>query len=133
MNPDSALSSSSVVRLAAGDLRLEARADLGGSIAGLWLEELPVLRSTEADALASARLSACFPLAPYSNRLGFRRFRWHGEEHTTAPNFEGSPHSLHGVAWLREWHLGTELFPPVNPSGMPVGRVGSEVAASLGV
>ena len=104
MNLDSALSSS-VLRLKAGDLRLEARPDLGGSIAGLWLDDLPVLRSTEADALPSARLSGCFPLAPYSNRLGFRRFRWHGEEHTTAPNFEGSPHSLHGVAWLREWHL----------------------------
>jgi aldose 1-epimerase len=62
-----------------------------------------VLRSTEAPALASSRLSGCYPLAPYSNRLGFRRFRWLGQEHTTQPNFDDNPHSVHGVAWQRPW------------------------------
>ena len=46
-----------------------------------------------------------FPLVPYSNRLGYRRFRWKGEEHTTQPNFDDSPHSLHGVGWMRAWEL----------------------------
>jgi len=27
-------------------------------------------------------------MAPYSNRIGYRHFRWHGRDHTTAPNFE---------------------------------------------
>ena len=35
--------------------------------------------------------------------------------------------------WLREWHLSPDLFPPVNPSGTPVGGVRSEVAVSLGL
>ena len=70
--------SSSPVELRAGDLRLALRPDLGGSIAGLWLGDLPVLRSGEPAALASSRLSGCYPLAPYSNRLGYRRFRWLG-------------------------------------------------------
>jgi aldose 1-epimerase len=66
---------------------------------------LPVLRSTEPTALTSSRLSGCYPLAPYSNRLGFRRFRWQGQDHTTQPNFDDSPHSLHGVAWKRPWQV----------------------------
>jgi aldose 1-epimerase len=94
------------LELRAGELRLALRPDLGGSIAGLWLDELPVLRSVEPAALTAPRAGACFPLAPYSNRLGYRRLRWQGRDHTTAPNFEpGYPHSLHGSAWLKPWQV----------------------------
>ncbi|MDH5340663.1 MAG: aldose 1-epimerase [Rubrivivax sp.] len=93
------------VELQAGALRLALRPDLGGSLAGLWHDTLPVLRSTEPAELARARLSGCFPLLPYSNRLGYRRFRWLGEDYQTQPNFDDSPHSLHGVGWMRPWQL----------------------------
>ena len=95
----------SPLELRAGDLRLALRPDLGGAIAGLWSGTLPVMRSTEPADLESARLSGCYPLAPYSNRLGYRRFRWAGQDHTTRPNFDANPHSLHGVAWLRAWEV----------------------------
>lgn len=105
--------STTPLELRAGDLRLAVRPDLGGAIAGLWLGDLPVLRSTESAALASSRMSGCYPLAPYSNRLGYRRFRWLGHDHTTAPNFDDNPHSVHGVAWQRPWDVvasaGTEV------------------------
>ena len=91
--------------LHAGALRLAVRPDLGGCIAGLWHRDLPVLRSTEPMALASARLSGCYPLVPYSNRLAYRRFRWKGADYSTAPNFDDSPHSLHGVGWMRPWDI----------------------------
>jgi aldose 1-epimerase len=91
------------LELRAGELRLALRPDLGASIAGLWCGDLPVLRSTEAVDLERARLSGCFPLVPYSNRLGQRRFRWNGVDHTTRPNFDDSPHSVHGMAWQRAW------------------------------
>lgn len=91
------------LELRAGALRLALRPDLGGCIAGLWRDELPVLRSTEAAALTASRASGCYPLVPYSNRLGYRRFKWLGKEHTTAANFDDSPHSVHGVAWQRAW------------------------------
>ncbi len=93
------------LQLRAGDLRLALRPDLGGSMAGLWHGSLPVLRSSEAANLASARASGCYPLVPYSNRLGYRRFRWLGQDHTTAANFDDSLHSLHGVAWQRAWSV----------------------------
>ena len=88
-----------------GRLRLVLCPALGGAIAGLWLDDLPVLRSSEALTLASARAAACYPLVPYSNRLGYRRFRWGGQDHTTRPNFDDNPHSLHGVAWQRPWDI----------------------------
>ena len=93
------------LELRAAELRLALRPDLGGAIAGLWLGDTPVLRSTEAADLATSRLSGCFPLVPYSNRLGYRRFRWMGHDHTTQPNFDDNPHSVHGVAWQRPWNV----------------------------
>jgi aldose 1-epimerase len=95
------------LELTAGHLRLALRPDLGGSIAGLWLGAQPVLRSTEPAALGSARASGCFPLLPYSNRLGYRRFDWKGRAYTTTANFgDDYPHSVHGVAWLQPWAVG---------------------------
>jgi aldose 1-epimerase len=91
--------------LRAGALRLALRPDLGGCIAGFWHRDLAVLRSTEPALLTASRPSASFPLVPYSNRLGYRKFRWKGQEHTTQPNFGDNPHSLHGVGWLRPWEI----------------------------
>lgn len=91
--------------LHAGALRLALRPDLGGCIAGLWHRETPILRSTEPDALVSSRASGCYPLVPYSNRLAYRKFRWKGHDYSTQPNFDDSPHSLHGVGWKRPWEI----------------------------
>ncbi|HEX7441773.1 MAG TPA: aldose 1-epimerase [Caldimonas sp.] len=99
------MTATSSFELHAGALRLALRPDLGGSIAGLWHRDTPILRSVEPAALGGARQSGCYPLVPYSNRLGFRHFRWKGSEYTTAANFEGSPHSLHGVGWMRPWEI----------------------------
>lgn len=93
------------LELRAGDLRLALCPGLGGSIAGLWLGDTAVLRSTEPAELSGARLSGCYPLVPYSNRLGYRRFRWQGQDYTTLPNFDDNPHSVHGVAWQRAWNV----------------------------
>jgi len=64
-----------------------------------------VLRSTEPAALADSRGAAMYPLLPYSNRLGYRRFRWRGHDYSTAANVADSPHSLHGIGWQRPWRL----------------------------
>ena len=91
--------------LHAGALRLALRPDLGGCIAGLWHRDTPILRGVEPTALATSRASGSYPLVPYSNRLGYRHFRWKGHEYTTQPNFEDNPHSVHGVGWLRSWEI----------------------------
>ena len=98
-------STSHSLELHAGALRLALRSDLGGVISGLWHDQTPVLRSTEPADLLQPRTSASYPLVPYSNRIGHRRFRWKGHEYATAPNFGDNPHSVHGVAWLRSWEV----------------------------
>ena len=89
--------------LRAGPLRLALRPDLGGCIAGLWRDGLPVLRSVEPPDVIEPRQAGSFPLVPYSNRLGYRRLRWQGVDYTTRANFPDNPHSLHGVGWQRPW------------------------------
>ena len=91
--------------LHAGALRLALRPDLGGCVAGLWHRDTPVLHSAEPGTLTSSRPSGGFPLVPYSNRLGYRRFRWKGHDHTTRPNFGDHPHSVHGIGWQRPWEI----------------------------
>jgi len=91
--------------LHAGALRLALRPDLGGSIAGLWHRDTPILRGVEPTALTGPRRAGAFPMVPYSNRLGYRHFRWKGHEYTTQANFDDEPHSLHGVGWQRPWEV----------------------------
>ena len=89
--------------LQCGALRAELRPDLGASLAGLWWNGEPLLRSTPAEQLEGPRQSAGFALLPYSNRIGHCRFDWQGQTHRTRPNFGDHPHSLHGVGWQRAW------------------------------
>ena len=93
----------SPVDIRSGALRLSLRPDIGGSVAGLWHGDLPVWRSADPLTLAQPREGANFPLVPYSGRIGYRRFRWQGRDHTTLANFGDNPHSLHGVGWHRPW------------------------------
>jgi aldose 1-epimerase len=93
------------VQLQQGALRLALRPDIGGAIAGLWIDGLPVLRSCEPQDLAGVRASGCFALVPYSNRIGQRQFGWLGRRYTLASNTADEPHNLHGVGWLNAWQV----------------------------
>ena len=91
--------------LQAGAMRLALRPDLGACTAGLWLDELPILRSCAAQSLESVRLSGCFPLIPFSNRIARAQLDWQGTSHPLVRNFSGEDHSIHGIGWLRPWDV----------------------------
>jgi aldose 1-epimerase len=97
----------SVIELRLGPMRAALRPDLGASIAGLWFDGVPVLRSADDPAaLQSPREAGCFPLAPYSNRIGWRRFTWQGRTHELAADSgNDEPHALHGSAWRAPWRV----------------------------
>jgi aldose 1-epimerase len=99
------MTTTQAVEIRQGALRLALRPDIGGSVAGLWLDDLPVLRSVDPATLTSARDSASYPLVPYSNRIGERQFQWRNRNYTTAPNWPTEPHSLHGVGWMNPWQV----------------------------
>ena len=92
-----------MIELQAGRLRCELHPDLGGCIAGLWLDGQPVLRSTPAKDLASSRLSGCYPLVPFSNRIAHASLVWQGTDHPLVRNNGDEPHAIHGVGWQRPW------------------------------
>ncbi|MGZ2412531.1 aldose 1-epimerase [Sphingomonas sp. F9_3S_D5_B_2] len=96
--------------LRAGNLRLDLRPDLGGSIAGLhWMEggtERPILRQSP-EPLDKVLEAASFPLVPYVNRIRGGFFRFRGREVRLAPNMAGDPSPLHGQGWLNAWQIGS--------------------------
>jgi len=94
-----------MVRLQSGALACEVAPHLGGSIAGLWLDGVPVLRSTPAAQLASARQAGCYPLVPFSNRIGEASLQWQGTQHPLVRSNAGEPHAIHGVGWQRPWEV----------------------------
>lgn len=109
---------SAVRELRCGDMRVQVLPALGASLAGWWLGQEALLRCTPAAALDSPLHSACFPLLPYSNRLGHCRFDWQGQTYTTRPNFGSSAHSLHGVGWLRSWDCLDDESTPTAPASL---------------
>lgn len=94
-----------MIELRAGRLRCELNPGLGGCIAGFWLDDDPVLRSTPAAQLNSARLSGGYPLVPFSNRIGHASLVWQGTQHPLIRNNGDEPHAIHGVGWQREWSV----------------------------
>lgn len=52
--------------------------------------------------------AACFPLAPYCNRIRGGSFTFRGRQVRLAPNMAGDPSPLHGQGWLGEWRVDSE-------------------------
>ncbi len=46
---------------------------------------------------------ACYPLVPWSNRIGRGRFDFAGRTWRIAPNYPGEPYPIHGEGWLLPW------------------------------
>ncbi len=93
------------ITLSSGGLRCEIKPELGGCIAGLWLEGIPVLRSTPARELVSVRLAGSYPLVPFSNRVGHATLKWQGTSHPLVQNNGPEPHAIHGLGWQRPWQV----------------------------
>jgi len=95
------------LHLAAGSARITLAPALGGSIVEFSFAGRPILRPTVDAAIADSnvRLTSCYPLVPYSNRIRDARLSFDGKMFALARNFGDSPHSIHGVGWQRPWHV----------------------------
>mgnify|MGYP005805969379 CR=1 FL=1 len=94
-----------MVQLRSGALVCELQPRLGGCIAGLWLDGVPVLRSTRAAELNSVRAAGSYPLVPFSNRIAQATLLWQGTQHPLVRNDGAEPHAIHGVGWQRPWQV----------------------------
>lgn len=93
-----------MIRLHADEWQAELRPGVGGAIAALRHGGRDVLRPMP-PASDDPLQAACFPLAPYCNRIRAGRFRFAGREVVMPPNFAPEPHSLHGLSWQRSWQM----------------------------
>src|SRR5437764_10401829 len=100
------MTANGMIKLQAGNLRLELNASIGGSISAFeWIGEnasTPILRKCHTP-LEKVLDAACFPLVPYVNRIRGGRFAFRGREVRIAPNMAGDPSPLHGQGWLNPW------------------------------
>ncbi len=98
------------VTLANPWLRLDVAPQLGGGITRFdWRSEgvlEPVFRRCEqVGADTDANQLACYPLVPYSNRIGGGHFEFGGRRINVAPNCNSEPLPIHGDGWLAAWQV----------------------------
>lgn len=99
-----------IIALRHGPMTLTAAPHCGGSLAS-WSLSTPdgpveLFRRASDRALAGdfAPDMACFPLVPFSNRIGGGCFVFQGREVRLATD-PGSPHRIHGHGWSTPWSV----------------------------
>lgn len=116
---EQALTVPQLLSLRSGDLVLELAPGVGGSIAGFYTParegraRIDWLRPASTAALAGHDPlgMASFPLLPWCNRLRDGRAQFKtgqgGDSRSIhlAPNYQDSPHTIHGVGWQQPWQL----------------------------
>ncbi len=82
---------------------------VGGGIARFdWMRgrrRVPLFRASAHGLVRDPNALACYPLLPFSNRIGAGRFMFEGRAVTVAPNREGERYPLHGTGWQRAWRV----------------------------
>lgn len=98
------------IRLENGALRLDVLPAAGGGllafdalIHGQW--QAVMRRGTVDAALREPNALACYPLVPWSNRIGKGRFTFNGREITVPRTRPDEACPIHGHGWLRPWQV----------------------------
>ena len=97
------------LQLENGTLRAEVLPEAGGGLLRFDLlrdgDVAPIFRPGTAEAaLHDPRALACFPLVPWSNRIGGGRFPFRGRTIEVPRTRGDEPFPLHGHGWLMPWH-----------------------------
>jgi aldose 1-epimerase len=98
------------VTLANTHLRLDVAPFLGGGITRFdWRGEgalLPIFRRCRRVSVdTDPNQLACYPLLPYSNRIGGGHFTALGKRVVVPPNRSAEPLPIHGDGWLSVWQV----------------------------
>jgi aldose 1-epimerase len=93
-----------ILRLEHGDASVEISPGLGGAILRYTWRGVPILRPSDG-VPAIARLAACYPLLPFSNRLANGRLAFGGAVYSVPRTVDYAPLPMHGLAWQRPWRI----------------------------
>ncbi len=97
-----AMTDTAPLRLADGAATLELLPALGGTILRYEWHGVPVLRPTDGTP-TQARLAACYPLVPYSNRIAGGHLAFEGGAWPIPRTVDYAALPMHGLAWQRPW------------------------------
>jgi aldose 1-epimerase len=103
-----------VVTLRNAHLHAQVLPAVGGGLARLDAVVgglvVPVLRGLDeaVDMPPTPSQLACFPLVPWSNRIGGAGFTFEGRRIELAPNRAGEPCPIHGEGWQQRWTVGAQ-------------------------
>ncbi len=94
-----------MIQLARGGDSLILAPECGGAIVGWTRDGRHLLRRPSPESVLGGHPGAMglFPLVPYCNRIGHRRFTWNGHSIELAANFGDHAHAIHGLGWQRPW------------------------------
>jgi len=95
------------IRLVRGDAVAEFHPQIGAALSRFAVRGVEIMRATPGSAIAAAnvRQMACYPLVPYSNRIGEGKLLFGHKTHQLRLNFGNEVHSIHGVGWQRAWKI----------------------------
>jgi aldose 1-epimerase len=99
-----------IVTLSNGHLQAQVVPAIGGSLARLDAlgsgAPFSLLRAFEPGmGVATPSHMACFPLVPWSNRIGTAGFDFEGRRIALPPNRAGELCPIHGEGWQQEWEV----------------------------
>lgn len=100
-----------LLELRFGNAKVSLAPSIGGSIVSYSEEHangiVHWLRPTSSQALSAGDPlgMASFPLVPFCNRIRDGRFEIEGLHTSLAPNYQTSPHPLHGNGWENVWRI----------------------------
>lgn len=97
----------SLLTLAAGDMRAELAPALGGALTALTWRGHDLLRRAGAEDVRGRRIlaMACFPMAPWVNRIAGAGFSWRGRRVRLKRPLRAFRPPIHGQAWVRPWRV----------------------------
>ncbi|AOB30189.1 hypothetical protein AKI39_04985 [Bordetella sp. H567] len=98
------MNETTILRLEHGDASVEISPGLGGTILRHTWRGVPILRPSDG-VPDIARLSACYPLLPFSNRLAGGRLDFGGRVYPIPQTVDYAPLPMHGLAWQRPWRV----------------------------
>ncbi len=102
-----------LVTLTNRHLQAQVAPSIGGALARLDAltggAPFPLLRAFEpGEQIPGPGQMACFPLVPWSNRIGGAGFTFEARRITLTPNRAGEPCPIHGEGWQRAWQVETQ-------------------------
>ncbi|WP_155826094.1 aldose 1-epimerase [Hirschia maritima] len=90
--------------LISGAATLKLSPNMGGAIASLSYNGLPILREWSGKETDGPFSLASNILIPFSNRIS-KEIIWNGIKFSIPPTVQGEPLPLHGDAFKKKWHL----------------------------